>query len=180
MKKTALIFGSVIGIPLSGGMIYMVDFLFYKNPDVKGNDFLGYIVLVVLLSPIFFGIRSYRNNQLGGAISFKKALGTGVLISLIASTIYLVVWLFAYYLFFYPDFIDKYTAYALRHCAPSDVEAKAQSLREFAQMYKNPLFVMLSTFMEIFPLGVIISLISAFLLKRKQGAPDVQGAGPTR
>src|SRR4051794_4599599 len=106
MKKIVLIFGLSLGAILCVNMIYMVNLL-YTNPHFKSNDIVGYAAMVVIFSLIFFGVRNYRNKRLEGVISFGKAFKTGALIALVASTIYVVVWLFSYYLFV-PDYLDKY------------------------------------------------------------------------
>ena len=69
---------------------------------------------------------------------------------------------------FAPDYIEKYTEYVLRHTSPTELEAKTQSMEDFKIMYKNPLFVVLLTYAEILPLGLVVSLISAFILKKKE------------
>lgn len=166
MKKTVLIYGLIMGTVFITGALYMTDLLFYKNPDIESNDFLGYVVMIIIYSLIFFGIRNYRNHYLNGIITFKKAFKTGAMITLIASTLYVVVWLFYYYLFI-PDFVDKYAEYVLRHAVPSELESKTQMIQDFKTMYKNPLFVILITYAEILPLGLIVSLISSFILKKK-------------
>ena len=167
MKKTVLIYGLIIGTIYITGALYMTDLLFYKNPDIKSNDFLGYVVMIIIYSLIFFGVRNYRNHHLNGVISFKKAFKTGVMITLTASTLYVVIWLFYYYLFV-PDFMDKYTEYVLRHASPSELDAKTQMMNDFKTMYKNPLFIVLITYVEIFPVGLIVSLVSALILKKKR------------
>ncbi|HZH69386.1 MAG TPA: DUF4199 domain-containing protein [Flavobacteriaceae bacterium] len=167
MKKTVLIFGLIMGLIFATGTIYMSELLFYKNPEIKSNDLLGYVVMVIIYSLIFIGIRNYRNNQLNGVISFKKAFKTGALITLVASTLYVVISL-VYFYKFAPDYMDKYTEYVLRHTPATELEAKAQSMEDFKTMYENPLFVVLFTFAEILPLGLIVTLISAFILKRKR------------
>lgn len=105
MKKHVLIFELVAGVIMCINMIVMVNMM-YTHPDLKSNDLLGYAIMVVVFSLIFFGIRNYRNKELNGIMSFRKAFKTGFLISLMASTIYVVVWLFYYYLFV-PDFMDQ-------------------------------------------------------------------------
>ncbi len=166
MKKTVLVYGLIMGAIFISGALYMTNLLFYKNPEIKGNDFLGYVAMIIIYSLIFFGVRNYRNQYLDGFISFKKAFKTGALITLTAATFYVVVWLFYYYLFV-PDFMDKYTEYVLRHAAPSELEDKTQMMNNFKTMYKNPLFVILITYAEILPLGLVVSLVSSLILKKK-------------
>lgn len=167
MKKIVWVYGLIIGIIFISGSLYMTYLLFYNNPDIKSNDFLGYAVMIIIYSLVFFGIRNYRNRYLNGFITFKKAFKTGVLITVTASTVYVGVWLFWYYTFL-PDFMDKYTAYVLRHAAPSEVEAKTQMMLDFKTLYENPVFVTLLTYAEILPVGLVVSLISSFILKKKE------------
>ena len=84
MKRNVLIFGLVLGAILCVNMFYMVH-LCYTNPDFESNDVLGYAAMVVMFSLIFFGVRNYRNKQLGGEITFGKAFKTGVLIAIFAA-----------------------------------------------------------------------------------------------
>lgn len=166
MRKIVLIFGLIIGIILCANMIVMVNMM-YSSPDFKGNDVLGYAAMVVLFSLIFFGVRNYRNKYLDGFISFGKAFKTGALIALLGSTMYVVVWLFYYYLFV-PDFIDVYTSYVLDNCSETELQAKTAEMANFREMYKNPLFVILITYSEVLPIGLIVALVSSLILKRKK------------
>ena len=167
MKRNVLIFGLVMGAVLCANMIIMVNML-YNNPEFKSNDLLGYVVMVVIFSLIFVGIRNYRNKELGGVISFGKAFKTGFLIALVASTVYVVVWLFYYYLFV-PDFIDRYTAHVLHQCtSEAEITAKTEEMENFSEMYESPFFVVLITYAEVLPVGTIVALISSFILKKKK------------
>lgn len=170
MKKVVLIFGLIIGTILCINMVVMINMM-YSHTDFKGNDIVGYAAMVVLFSLIFFGVRNYRNKQLYGFISFGKAFKTGALIALVGSTIYVVVWLFCYYLFV-PDFIDVYTSYVLNNCTKEDLPAKTVEMANFKEMYKNPLFVILITYSEVLPIGLVIALVSALILKRKNKVYD--------
>lgn len=166
MKKNVFLFGIVLGTIMCINMIVMVNMM-YNNPEFKSNDILGYAAMVIVFSLIFFGIRNYRNKVLNGFISFGKAFKTGALIALVASTLYVVVWLFYYYLFV-PDFIDQYTAHVLHQCTTeAEVTAKTQEMANFKEMYKSPLFVVLITYSEVLPIGLIVALISSLILKRK-------------
>lgn len=165
MKRNVLIFGAVLGTILCVNMFLIVSML-YNNPDFKSNDFVGYTAQVVVFSLTFFGIRNYRNKQLNGLISFGKAFKTGALIAFIGSTMYVVVWLFYYYLFV-PDFIDVFITHVLKRTDPSELAIRTKEMADFKEMYKNPLFVIFSTYMEVLPIGLVVALISALILKKK-------------
>lgn len=170
MKRNVLIFGLVLGTILCVNMIYTVN-LCYTNPDFTGDDIVGYAAMVVIFSLTFVGIRNYRNQQLNGAISFGQAFKTGALITLMGATMYVVVWLFYYYLFV-PDYLDKYIPHVLKDAARDGVSAgdladKAEEMENFKEMYKSPFFVILITYAEVLPVGLVVALVSALILKRK-------------
>jgi hypothetical protein len=96
------------------------------------------------------------------------------MISLIASTIYVLTWAVEYN-FFLPDFMDKYSAMQIKQLKESGVSGAAleESLKsvESARVnYKNPFFFAAYTYMEILPIGILIALISALILRRKTPA----------
>ena len=168
MKRSILIFGSVLGAILCVNMVFMVN-LCYTHPDFKSNDVVGYTALVLMFSLIFFGVRNYRNKYLDGIISFGKALKTGTLIAVLGSTVYVVVWLLYYYLVV-PDFLDVYIPHALKQADPSELAEKTKEMEGFKEMYKSPLFVILITYSEVLPVGLVVALISSLILKKKPAA----------
>lgn len=166
MKKIVWIFGLIMGSILCLNYIILISMM-YSNPEFKSNDLLGYAFMILVLSLIFFGIRNYRNKFLDGTISFGKAFKTGFYISLVASTLYVVVWLFYYYLFV-PDFMEVYTEHVLYQCtSESEIADKKEELEVIGKMYENPLLVVLLSYAEVLPFGLAVSLISALILKRK-------------
>lgn len=171
MKKHVLIFGLIPGLILCINMIIMVNMI-YTNPDFEGNDLLGYAAMVVVFSLIFFGVRDYRNKKLDGTISFGKAFKTGALIALVASTLYVVVWLFYYYLFV-PDFLDVYIEHVKNITPASDLDANAPYLEKLEQLYQNPFGVILVTYSEVLPVGLIVALVSSLILKSKNKTDQV-------
>ncbi len=172
MKRIILIFGLITGAILCINMIVNVNMM-YSDTQYKGNDVVGYTVMVLIFSLIYFGVRNYRNKQLNGFISFGKAFRTGTLIALVASTVYVVIWLFYYYVFV-PDFIDVYISYVLEQTPEADLQAKTAEMADFKEMCKNPLFVILLTYFEVFPIGLIVALVSALILKKKQKASTMK------
>ncbi|NIR51280.1 DUF4199 domain-containing protein [candidate division KSB1 bacterium] len=170
MKRNVLIFGLILGTILAVHMVFMVNLL-YNNPDLESNDILGYAAMVVVFSLTFFGIRNYRNKQLNRVISLGKAFKTGALIALLGSTMYVVVWLFYYYLFV-PDFLDKYILHVLNEATrngatASELAAKTEEMDQFREMYKSPLFVILISYAEVLPIGLVVAFISSLILRRK-------------
>jgi hypothetical protein len=129
--------------------------------------------MVIALSLIYVGVRNFRDKYNEGVISFAKALKLALGITLIASTIYVAVWLVEFYVFI-PDFMDKYTAAHIQQMkssglSPAAVQKQVADMESMRDVYDhNPLVVVLYTYMEIVPVGIIISLLTALLLKRKQ------------
>ena len=177
MKKNVLVFGLLAGLVITAMMVTSIYFC-YNSDDFEGNMVLGYATMLAAFSFIFLGIRNYRNRYLGGTISFWTAFKTGAGIALVASTIYVAVWLVDYYMFV-PDFMEKYTAYEMRMAekagkTAAELAEKAEEMQSYSEMYKNPVWVVLLTYMEILPIGLIVSLISALILKRKSKEPIIE------
>ncbi len=170
MRKNVLIFGLIVGTILTGMMLYSVR-LCYTNPKFEGNDVVGYAAMLATFSLIFVATKNYRDKYNHGFITFGNAFKAGAYISLIASTMYVLVWLVDYYLFV-PDFLDTYTTHVLHKASsdgasPKELEERAVEMANFKELYKNPLFVVLISYSEVLPIGLLISLITALVLKRK-------------
>ena len=104
-----------------------------------------------------------------------KALKIGLLITLVASTMYVIVWQIDYY-FFIPDFYEKYSAHIIREMKASgatqaQIQQQMIANKSNGEMYRNPLFNAMYTYIEILPVGLIMSLLAAVILKRKSN-PD--------
>jgi hypothetical protein len=170
MKRNVWVFGLISGVIVTAMMLYSAARI-NSGADFDGNAVLGYTAMIVAFSFIFVGIKNYRDKYNAGIISFGKAFKIGLLITLVASTMYVAVWLVDYYLFM-PDFIDKYTACVMNDAKENgatvvELNKKAGEMAKFARMYENPLFVVFATYLEVFPVGLIVSLICALILKRK-------------
>ncbi|MCC8409032.1 DUF4199 domain-containing protein [Mucilaginibacter sp. UR6-1] len=170
MKKYVITFGIIAGIIVSAMMVYSATSC-YNTLDFEGSEVVGYSSMIIAFSFIFVAIKNYRDKNNAGIISFGKAFRVGLFITLVASTIYVLVWLIYFYNFM-PDFMDKYTAHVLQQAKESGLSAaelkeQTAQMDSMSEMYKNPVFVVLFTYMEIMPVGLIISLIAALILKRR-------------
>jgi ABC-type sugar transport system permease subunit len=175
MKKIVIICGLIAGCIVTAMMVISIA-MCYRTGEFEGSVLLGYASMLLAFSLIFVGIKNYRDKYNGGMISFTKAFKIGLFISLIASSMYVIAWLIDYY-FFIPDFMDKYSSYIIKQtkagaASQLEIDSKISEMASFKEMYKNPLMVVLITYAEILPIGLIVSLISALLLKRKvKGQP---------
>lgn len=170
MKKNVLVFGLLSGLVITAFMIYSTLSCYY-NANFKASEVVGYTGMLVAFSFIFVGIKNYRDKYNNGVISFGKAFKVGFFITLIASTLYVLAWVFEYYVFV-PDWMDKYCTHMITEAKASgatqlELDKTNTQMNYYKEMYKNPLFVVLLTYVEVLPIGLVISLISALILKRK-------------
>jgi hypothetical protein len=177
MKNVVLRFGLMSGFILLALSAMMMPLCLNGTLDLDHSEILGYSAMVLAFLMVFFGVRSYRDNMGGGSITFGKAFQVGILITLITCAMYVIAWEIAYFNFF-PDFLDKFNAHVLdkmRAAGESEaaIREQAAQLATMAKYYDNILFNIGITFMEVFPVGLIVTLVTAAILRRKpdQAAP---------
>ena len=142
-----------------------------SDTAMRYGEVIGYTTMIVAFSLIFVGIRKYRDQHMGGSISFGKAFQLGILVTLVASMIYVVGWMLLSDLMA-PDFMEKYADFTIRSLeekgASSEeiAETRATAAR-YMELYKNPLIKFGMTFMEVFPVGLIVTIISSLILCKK-------------
>lgn len=173
MKKTVLIFGIISGVISSALLLATLPFM-DKMHDSGNGYVVGYSGMILSFLLIFFGIRSYRDNIANGMISFGKAFKVGILITAISCSFYVLTWEIVYFNFM-PDFLEKYAKCEVDKmkkdgATEAETTAKMAEMMEFNEKYQNPLFNAAVTFCEPLPVGLLITLISAGLLKRKETA----------
>ena len=164
MNKIILKYGILGGIAAS---IVMSSITIYMklNPEKTVGMFIGMFTMILAYTFIVLGIIKLRNEN-DGIITFGKAFLCGLGILFITSTFYVLVWLIICYNFF-PNFMEHYCDLALKQTPPEELAAKKAEMEQYKEMYKSPIGVILLTYMEIFPIGVIFTLISAAILKKK-------------
>jgi hypothetical protein len=158
--KNGLFGGSIVSALLVIMTMYMK-----ANPEKEVSMMIGFAGMLLSFFFVVKGIKQQREAN-NGIISFGKAFLTGLLITLIISTIYVLVWLVILYNFF-PNFMEHYANMAIEKASPNEVAKVTEEMNSYKEMYKNPIMVILLTYMEILPLGIVFSLVSALILKRK-------------
>jgi hypothetical protein len=174
MKKTVLTFGLISGAVAALLMFSTLPFMHRIGFD--RGAIVGYTGIVVSLLLVPFGIRSYRENVGGGNITFGRAFAVGILITVISGICYVVAWEIVYYNFL-PDFMEKYTAYMVEKARASGanqqaIEATLLQMKNMKAMLDNPLINAAMAFIEPFPVGLIITLVSAAILRKKPRSND--------
>lgn len=178
MRKVTLTFGLLAGVIVSIFMVSIVRLCENGTITFDTSDFIGYGSMVIALSMIFFGIKSYRDNYQNGVIKFGKGIQVGMLITLVASLIYAIAGETYYQID--PEIniamMDKYADYHISKlrengAAPADVAQKVKDVAEMKEMYQNPLIRFGMTLAIILPVGVVMTLLSAAVLRKKEVLP---------
>lgn len=168
--KYGLIAGLVVGAALVG-----VSLAYGGQPPPDWGMAAGFASMLVALSAVFVGIKRHRDTAGGGVIRFWPAFGLGLAISLVASLIYVAAWELSLVLID-KDFAAMFAAQMIERAKEKGLTGEAlaaavQSARDFEAMYRNPLLRMPMTFVEIFPVGVLVSLVSALVLRNPRVLP---------
>lgn len=175
MKKIVLTYGLIAGAIMS--LMMLITF------TVIGCDFsirgmiIGYTSMILAFTLIFFGTRNYRDNFQHGIISFGRAFGVGILIALIASVIYVIVWMIFQH-FMYPDFYEQYGNKQMEMlqtggASATELASAKKDLEFMKDVGNKPVLIFFFTLLEPFPVALLGTLISALILKRKT-IPSVQ------
>jgi amino acid transporter len=177
MRKVSLTFGLIAGAIIS--VFLFIGFVVWENSrKIIDNELIGYATMVIALSMVFFGIKSYRDNYQKGAIKFWKGFQVGLLITLIASLMYTITW--ETYLQVrpasYQAFIDYYIECQVnkkkeKGASAAEIDQEVRKMDDIKKMYGNPAIRFGMTLMEILPVGIIIALISAAVLRKKEFLP---------
>jgi hypothetical protein len=170
MARIVFVYGLISGVVIICAMIGSI----VANGG-HGSLWLGYLIMLIGLTSVILGVKQYRDQVRGGVIGFLPAFGVGLAIALVASLAYVAVWEAYLYATHY-TFMDKYVASMLEAKRAEGVtgEAYAKLQREFqamAESYQSPLFRVPMTFAEIFPVGLLVSLVSAGLLRNSRFLP---------
>ena len=169
MRRTILTYGLVSGTIIILGMIATIVF------SAQHSVWLGYLIMLVGLSAILLAVKTHRDKALGGVIRFWPALLIGLGVAVVAGLAYVAIWEIYLAITDY-RFMDEYAASLLAAKKAEGLSGAAwdKMVAEMAEMkrnYANPLYRMPMTFTEIFPVGALVALVAAALLRNPRFLP---------
>lgn len=168
MKSTILKYGVISGLVSTTLMVATFPFL-ERIGDY--GVYVGYTGILISFLFVYFGVRAYRDSQPGHPLTFAKAFNVGIAITLISCVFYVASWQVLYYQFM-PDFADKYSARIVEGLRTSGapqakIEEAIQQGAQLKELLANPVTNAAMTFTEPFPVGLLVTLVSAATLRRK-------------
>lgn len=170
LMRVVIAFGLISGGIFALMIAVMMPLVVSGTVDFDDSEIIGFSSMIVAFLFVFFGIRRHR-EQLGGSISFGKAFKVGILITLIACAVYVGSWLLVYFNFI-PDFADKYASHAIQRleakgASAAELEAERVKMTGYKKIWDNPVTNAGMTFLEVFPIGLIVTLVSAAILRKR-------------
>lgn len=178
MLNKILTYGTIAGL-IVGAATFATGFLWEGQSSALGMA-IGYATMLVALSAVFIAIKRHRDEAGGGVIRFWPAFGLGLGVSAVAGIFYVIGWE-ASLAVTDTDFIGAYAAQMIEQkraagASAAELARYAAEMKAFAAQYRNPLYRMPITFSEIFPVGILVSLVSAALLRNPRFLPRQRGA----
>lgn len=173
MTRIILVYGSIAGAIV--GTFMILGFVLLDGEHGASSMAVGYLTMLLALSFIFVAIKRHRDINLGGVIRFWPALGLGLGVAAIAGLFYVVSWEIYFNATggaFMSDYVQaQIEASRADGATEAEIATLAEDMRGFMDLYANWWFRMPITFTEILPVGVLVSLISAAVLRNPRILP---------
>ncbi|WP_428659637.1 DUF4199 domain-containing protein [Runella sp.] len=173
MQKTIIRFGLISGLISSVLLVLLTSIgkAIGLQTFVEYGIWFGFTSIILSLTLVYFGIKSYRDQHSEGKITFGRAFQIGISVTVISCVCYSLTWLIFYFNFF-PTFMEDYGTYELQKMKESGESAaaiakQAVEMRQLNEHYQNPFYNFAVTFMEPFPVGLLMTFVSALALKKK-------------
>lgn len=182
MRKIVLTFGLIAGAIMS--LMLAVTIPFHDQLGDRAGLVVGYASMIAAFLLIYFGVRTYRDEVAGGLISFGRAFTVGMLIAFVASTLYVATWE-VMYTQIGDDFVARYKERQLAAARADGLQGEAFEQKRLEierdwQLYDNLAVNIAYTYLEPLPPALLMSLISARLLRRRREDPLPSSANPLR
>ncbi|MBD0287950.1 MAG: DUF4199 domain-containing protein [Flavisolibacter sp.] len=174
MRKTALRFG-LYGI-YTILAFFLLSWLIFnqRTENYEAQEIAGWAGILLSVIFVYFGLKYYRDKQNNGSLNFGEGLKLGMLIVLFPSVAF-AIFDVVYVMVLDPQFFDKYYTYQveqIRNTVPaSELAQRMKELQQQRDMFSSPLVQFIVMFLSVFVTGLIVTIISTLLLKRKVMQP---------
>ena len=156
--KHALVYGLISGTII---VLTMIAGFELTGPDSFTRTlWYGYLLMLVVLTYIFVGVKQYRDVECGGIIRFGRAFLIGLGMAAFAGLAYVAIW----------ETYLAATGYTYLHGMVAAADT-VQQRAEMESMLFNPLVRVPFEYLEIFPVGLAVALVSAALLRNPRMLP---------
>ena len=175
MWRDILKYGAIAGLVVAAVMIVGFWSAGGDMPHGWRGMAIGYATMLLALSAVFMGIKHHRDVAGGGVIRFWPAFGMGLGISFVAALFYVAAWELVQATIV-EDFAGSYGASVIaaekaKGIDPAALAKLTADMEAFKVQYADPMFRLPMTFAEIFPVGVLVSLVSALVLRNPRVLP---------
>jgi len=173
MLRYSLIYGGFAGAIVIGIIIAGL-ILAGEEGAASGSQTFGYLIMLAALTLIFVAVKRYRDRVQGGVLGFWPGFGLGLGVAAVAGVVYVIGWEF-YLAVSGVDFIGEYAAGVIERkraagASAAELDKLAADMAAMKESYANPLLRLPMTFAEIFPVGVLVALVSAAVLRNPKSA----------
>ncbi len=151
-----------IGAGVINCIAWFVFSKIFGNYTIAVDQYRYYVTLLLLLIGIFISIYFERKNQ-NGFIHFKEGLKTGFLYTLVLAA-FLGIFNFLYYKFIAVDAVDYFLNEAKK--TMQDAKVKEEEIGKNMEVIRS-YFGSFRMFMSTVIMGVILSLLSSAILRKK-------------
>lgn len=171
MRKIVITYG-LISAAISAVMWTIISLTMFHSANFNGAMFIGYTSMLLSIFVVYFAMKNYKNNVGGGEIKFGKAFLLGLYISIIYAVFYVVVWMILRQTIM-TDFVDKYIAWQMEelqsaNLSPEIMKQKLTEMEDAKAIFANPWKEAAFVFTEPWPVAIIVTLVSAFIVSRKK------------
>ncbi len=169
MKRTALRYG-LYGVYLLLAFC-LVRFLINPHPtNFDNQEIIGWVGILLSVVFVYFGVKYYRDKENGGSLRFGEGLKLGLLITIFPALLF-GVYSVVYSEVLDPGFMDNYYAWQVAKVKSSvpaaELQQKLQDMQKEREMFDSPLIQFVAMFLSVFVVGLIVTVISTLVLKRK-------------
>lgn len=163
--KSSLLKNSMNFGALNGVAIMIVSLLIYLL-GIPQNFLTSLIIYIVNILFIVYGTRFLRDKHQNGQISYGKALGSGVLISLFMS-ILVAFFIFMFFKFIATDELNKIFEQAEERMYNQGMsEDQIEMAMQMTKKFTTPMYMAIGTIFSYTFFGLIFSLITSAFLKK--------------